>query len=358
MNERISELVQTLLLAIDEGVCIFDHAYQLIAWNERYLEMGLTSPKYLQYGFSLEENYLLLAQAGVLGEGDPQEIVALRMKGIRERTAPGVEDLRNKEGRIIEVRRYFLSDQGVAAIFSDVTADRQTNTQNQHVDLMKQLSRVTGGLAHDVNNHLCVIMGSLEMAQNYVQDVEGQEQLEIAHEAALQCASLTKAVLSLSGPAAENPESFAVGKALRDTASFLKKVLPDNVTLTLQCPEEDGWIQTDRTRFTSMLLNLALNGRDAMQDGGELALATGIDEGHVVITVRDQGCGIPQELISRVTEPYFTTKGKDGTGLGLFEAKSYLTDMGGRMKIDSLVDVGTTITLELPLAKPRISKAS
>lgn len=232
---------------------------------------------------------------------------------------------------------------------------------------MEALGQLTGGLAHDFNNLLAVIIGNLQLIQRSVHgEARLEKQVQSALDAAARGAKLTRQMLTVARRQPLEPQAVTVTELLNDFAEILYRTLGGAVSVRIH-PAPDCWpVMADPSLLESAILNLAINARDAMPDGGELRIE--IDNltiqdkdrdfypelgagDYVRISVTDQGVGIPAEVLARVTEPFFTTKAPgSGTGLGLSMVHGFATQSGGHFELQSKTGEGTTATIYLPRA--------
>lgn len=238
----------------------------------------------------------------------------------------------------------------------------------QPVQLMLQnqrahaLGRLTGGVAHDINNMLGVISNSLHLIERH----DATEQLQIpmaATRRALEAGSrLTRHLQRLSGQQAQAPQSLDLGQALPEMATLLGSLLGRRVNVSVQVAANTSRVQLDTGEFELALLNLGLNARDALPNGGSLqihaanahvddciGLADAPAGSYVSITVTDDGVGISPELAAQVFEPFFSTRSTgQKAGLGLCQVQDFCQRAGGLARLDSTPGLGTTVTLLLP----------
>ncbi|MGE0152153.1 MAG: ATP-binding protein [Reyranellaceae bacterium] len=212
------------------------------------------------------------------------------------------------------------------------------------------LARLAGGLAHDFNNILTVIMGNGELlAELLAEHEEGRALAQVSLAAARAGADLTRLLLNSTGPQAQRPSEFCVADCLQELRGLIERSLGPAIALEIAADADPWSVRADRAQLASVLLNLALNARDAMPGGGRLAIdARNLDEQNcVMIAVSDTGSGMPAALLERVFEPFFTTK-ETGTGLGLPMVQEFARRAGGRIAIASSPGAGTTVRLYLP----------
>jgi signal transduction histidine kinase/CheY-like chemotaxis protein len=229
---------------------------------------------------------------------------------------------------------------------------------------MEAVGQLTGGVAHDFNNLLTIIIGNLGIAKRGVVEARAERALNNALVGAERAAQLTQRLLAFSRRQPLNPRVIDINKLIIAISDLLTRTLGENIALETIGGAGLWKVEVDASEMESTLLNLALNARDAMPEGGKLTIETsnayldeeycreheGIIPGqYVLVAVSDSGAGMSAETIDRAFEPFFTTKeaGK-GTGLGLSQVYGFMKQSGGHVKIYSEPGEGTTIKLYLP----------
>ena len=258
------------------------------------------------------------------------------------------------------VRRHFF-------IGRDLTEKQATEAQIRQAQKMDAVGQLTGGVAHDFNNILTVITGTIGILGEAVADrPELASIANLIDEAAERGAQLTKHLLAFARKQPLQPREIDVNALVLEAAKLLHPTLGEHIQITPLLAADAWTALVDPNQLTTAILNLALNARDAMPNGGKLALETGnvfLDEGyaamhnevtvgnHVMIAVSDTGAGIRAAHLERVFDPFFTTKevGK-GTGLGLSMVFGFVKQSGGHIKIYSEEGHGTTVKIYLPRA--------
>jgi signal transduction histidine kinase len=216
---------------------------------------------------------------------------------------------------------------------------------------MQAVGQLTAGIAHDFNNLLTVIGGNLERARRLVgEDANVARSLHNAFSATQRAATVTSQLLAF---ARKQPLVLQQGNAnavIADLFTFLRETMGSNVQVRVDLADDLPEFVFDRNQLESAIINLAINARDAMPGGGELVLATQLDDqGQIVICARDQGIGMDEDTIARATEPFFTTKPVGaGTGLGLSQVYGFILQMGGTVDIKSTPGAGTIVRLIFP----------
>jgi len=221
--------------------------------------------------------------------------------------------------------------------------------QNERLD---SLGHLAGGVAHDFNNLLAVIIGYCGMvADSLPVDDQAQADVEGIRTAAERGASLTRQLLIFSRLEPSRLEPVDLNAVVCETRELLSRTLGEDITVVTGLADDLHQVTADRSKMEQVLLNLIMNARAAMPDGGELRIATLNDGGEVVLSVRDEGHGMEPEVVRRAFEPFFTTRPKgQGTGLGLATAYGAVVDAGGSIDIDSVPGAGTTVWVRLPAA--------
>ena len=256
---------------------------------------------------------------------------------------------------------------GGVVVYHDVTEARETDRQLRQAQKMEAVGQLTGGVAHDFNNILTVITGTIEILEEGVADrPELAAIAKMIDDAAERGAELTSHLLAFSRRQPLRPRDTNVNALIMEVGRLLRPTLGGNIEIESMLDDNASSALIDPSQLTTSLLNLALNARDAMPDGGKLTFETtdsvlddnyaGMNEEvgpgpYVMIAVSDNGPGIAPEIIDKVFEPFFTTKvlGK-GTGLGLSMVYGFVKQSGGHIKIYSEVGHGTTIKMYLPRA--------
>jgi two-component system, cell cycle sensor histidine kinase and response regulator CckA len=251
------------------------------------------------------------------------------------------------------------------AIKRDLTDQRRLEGQFLQAQKMEVVGRLAGGIAHDFNNLLTVINGTAELALMDLSPTHPlREDFEHIQESGNRAASLTRQLLSFSRKQIATRTVLDVGAALTEFRNMLQRLIGEDIRLNVNATNGTGCVMADRSQFEQIILNLAVNARDAMPRGGVLNIGArtvdldadfaathqGVKPGpHVTITVSDNGTGIAPETIAKLFEPFFTTKeaGK-GTGLGLATVYAIVEQSGGTIWVDSELGLGTTFTLYLP----------
>jgi signal transduction histidine kinase/ActR/RegA family two-component response regulator len=220
---------------------------------------------------------------------------------------------------------------------------------------MQALGQLTGGIAHDFNNLLTVIQGSADMLRRpTLADDKRVRYAEAVVQASARAAALTGQLLAFARRQPLRPEIIEVNELIRGMTDLLDRTLGERIEVKTILSVETCAVEADRAQLESAVLNIAVNARDAMPDGGLLTIRTAsfseAQAGRMVaLSVSDSGVGMDEDTLGRAFEPFFTTKatGK-GTGLGLSQVYGFASQSGGDVRIDSTSGAGTTVTLLLP----------
>jgi signal transduction histidine kinase len=263
-----------------------------------------------------------------------------------------------------------LLDQGVLApkiegapqeifgVLLDATDRRLLEEQLAQARKMEAVGQLTGGVAHDFNNLLTVVLGNVDMLSRKAEDPDRRaRRIDAVRQAAERGRDLTRQLLAFSRRQHLRPMNVDVDRLIREFTPLLRQAVGEAVTVELSLHDETVLCaHVDPTQLETALLNLAVNARDAMPEGGALSISTAVepaDDGDcVTISVKDTGVGMSPEVRDRVFEPFFTTKevGK-GSGLGLSQVYGFVRQSEGEVQLDSVVGQGSTFRLRLPLSK-------
>ncbi len=316
------------------------------------------------------------AQYGAF-RGLPADVSQQRIQLIRDVLATGIsktfeESFTTRSGERRYFRR-FLSPvfdpdgviQHVLGYGLDITEHRTTEEQLRHAQKIDAMGRLAAGVAHDFNNLLTVILGCTQSLRDEIEpDDERQRLVEGILDAGDRATELTTQLLSFSRRAVVETRLLSVNTVVENTMLLIRRLINENVLIKLALNAEPAVVRADAGQLKQVLLNLAVNARDAMPAGGTLTLSTRrrrietptesaslqlpVGE-YVELLVADTGTGMSEEVRSHLFEPFFTTKpvGK-GTGLGLSMVYGIVTQAGGQLQVDSILGAGTTFRVLLP----------
>lgn len=256
----------------------------------------------------------------------------------------------------------------------DVTDIRQLEKQLHQAQRLEAVGQLTGGIAHDFNNLLTVILGNAEMLEESLDDDSGLVQLAgMIRNAAGRGAELTNRLLAFARRQTLDPEPVDVNDMIAGLDHLLRRTLGEDIELEIIRDKDPGPALADAAQLESALLNLCLNARDAMPEGGKLSIemanvtlddnrtvgAADVESGqYVMVAVSDTGVGMDDETLTQAFEPFFTTKDNSkGSGLGLSMVYGYARQSNGHVHIDSAPGRGTTVRMYLPQAESQARKS-
>ena len=368
MNDRVLteeeiRLQAAALQAAANGIVITDAQGTILWANRAFSDLTGYSPeesvgqnprmfKSWEYVHSFYQNLWATIQAGKVWHG---EIRNRKKDGSLYTEDMTITPLRSPAGEIT----HFI------AIKQDITEKKKLEAQYRHAQKMEAVGRLAGGVAHDFNNILSVITGYCEISLEKLLpgDPVTKHVLNIKR-AATRAASLTKQLLAFSRQQIVFPKLVDVNTVVDNVADMLRRLVGDDVSIVLKPLSPLGAIKADVGQLEQVLMNLVVNARDAMPDGGEIIIETAsvhLDETYqrkhepvfpgryVMLSVSDSGCGMDETTKAHIFEPFFTTKTKGrGTGLGLSTVYGIVKQSGGYIWVYSEPGRGTTFKLFFP----------
>jgi signal transduction histidine kinase/CheY-like chemotaxis protein len=256
---------------------------------------------------------------------------------------------------------------GAVVSFTDITDQRRQEDILRQSQRMEAVGRLAGGIAHDFNNLLTVILGYTEMLLEQQRDETGSSDLQGIRRAATRAADLTRQLLAFSRRQVLQPKVLRLNELVTETANMLRRLIGENIRLHLDLPADVWPVRADPTQLDQIILNLAINARDAMPGGGDLSIRTAnvradaafvtgragmVPGSYVQLSVEDTGTGMDAETLQHIFEPFFTTKGLGkGTGLGLATVYGIVKQSGGWVYCLSEPGRGTRFQVFLPRAE-------
>ena len=252
---------------------------------------------------------------------------------------------------------YFVSQ------VQDITEQRALAERALHAEKMEAIGRLAAGIAHDFNNVLAAIHSNGELIQMLTEDARVQSQAAAIVADASRAALVARQLQLFSRRHVSNPHDIALDEVINDTAPLLERLITRRARLVLDL--QHVVVRADPQQVQQILLNLCVNARDAMPDGGAIEIGLRCNEvavpaeqsrdvvppgRYAVLSVKDSGTGIPDEVMPKLFEPFFTTKGAGGSGIGLATVDAIVHHHNGRIVVDTVVGAGTTFTIYLPLA--------
>jgi len=295
-------------------------------------------------------------------------LAEIRRVGVNKNTEHWIA---GREGKrfLCEISASVIQDPGgepttLVAIAKDITARRQAEEERARLEeqlhqarKMEAIGRLAGGVAHDFNNVLCAIIGNAALSLDQLQVGDPlHELLDEISRAAERAADLTKQLLAFSRRQIIEPKVINLSILIDRLQVMLVRLIGEDINLRTDTAGDLGLIRADPSQIEQVVLNLVLNARDAMPGGGDLQLSTanvmfgeGEPRPHVLLAVRDTGCGMSPEVQARIFEPFYTTKELgQGTGLGLATVFGIVEQAGGKIEVSSTPGEGSVFRVYLP----------
>jgi signal transduction histidine kinase len=350
-------MLQATLESVREGIVAVDAERRVVAWNQTFKRMLKLPKGTMRLGETLKAHHN--------PEIDKFEnhFDALDRE-IRRTGRPALIE-RKEDGKSIEIFYCPTEDGGSVTTLLDRTEQRQAEDALRQARKLEALGQMTGGIAHDFNNLLTVIIGGTRLLQRTVgQDPQALQRIDMVTVAAERCARLIQQLLAFARRQPLEPEIANPGHLMTEVLPMVRRVIGDKITVEYVTSGAPWNTTIDATQFQTAVLNLAINGRDAMPNGGKLTIEVAnatLDEvyavnhpdvepgQYVMFAITDTGKGMDAATAMRALDPFFTTKGVgEGTGLGLPQVYGFVKQSGGHLKIYSEVGEGTTVKLYLP----------
>ena len=343
--EASEERFRILAAATFEGVLVHDGKIILDA-NEQLARM---------FGTTLEQ---------VIGAPVGARVAAAYKKAVRDRFDDHsfqepleFEAYRmNREPFVVEVRARELPSLGPdirVAVLRDVTHERQLEATLRQAQKMEAVGRFAGGIAHDFNNLLTVILGTCDL----MKPESAADDIQQIRQTAKRAAAMTRQILAFSRRQHLALQTLDLNDVVHEVEPLLRRLLPENIAVTLRLAEGLAPVRADPGQLGQVVLNLAINARDAMPAGGELTIETAQVEAvrggrpQVQLTVADNGLGIVPEVLPKIFDPFFTTKERgEGTGLGLATVHGIVHQCDGLIEAESQPGQGTTFRVLFPIS--------
>jgi PAS domain S-box-containing protein len=283
-----------------------------------------------------------------------EELFRSALRGERDRFRRELQ-LRDAEGETIhaDVAGSLIRDETGRGLFfvlqmQDLTAQRHAQEQLQRAQKMQVAQELAGGLAHDLNNLLTIILGAADQLEIVLGDAHrGAAAVDAIQRAASRAGTVTQQLLSFSRRQVVEARVHNLGEIIRELSVLLERVLGERIELAVTLDPDVPAVRIDAGQLEQVLVNLTVNARHAMPVGGRLEIDLRKEGLDAVIDVRDNGVGMPPEVLAQALEPFFTTR-PEGTGLGLAVVHGIVQQAGGELQVHSVEDEGTHIEVRLP----------
>lgn len=363
MKQVMEQTVESVIITDTEGVIVYvNPTFERVTGYSQDESIGHT-PAILKSGEHDAAFFQELWRTIKAGEVWQGQIVNKNKSGTRYIDKVTIIPVRDENGKIVHY----------AGIQQDVTHELQTEEQYRQMQKMDAIGHLTAGIAHDFNNILTAINGYAELLQTrFPQDDPVQPFLNNILYSGERAANLIQQLLAFSRRQVIEPKVMNLKDVIENMSEMLKHTIGGHIRLNTVIAPELWPVKVDPTQIEQVIINLAVNARDAMPDGGQMTLETAnavLDENYVsshldarpgdyvMLSVADSGCGMNKETLARIFEPFFTTKevGK-GTGLGLASVYGIVKQSGGNIWVYSEEGKGTTFRIYLPRASEPLQK--
>ena len=273
-----------------------------------------------------------------------------------ERIAQGMlehiwEGEQDGQRRVLEVRSRpeFLPGRHLF-VLRDITERRKLEDQLRQAQKMEAIGQLAGGVAHDFNNLLTVIGGYTQLARRNIGAGPGATELEEVQRATERATQLTRQLLAFSRQQRLDPSPLDLGEVACALVPMLRRLIGEDIEIAMLAAPDLPLVFADRSQIEQVILNLAVNARDAMPSGGTLTIETRVVGDRVALVVTDTGIGMTRNTLEHVFEPFFTTKDVgEGTGLGLATVHGIVSQSGGEVQVYSEPGLGTSFKVYLPM---------
>lgn len=366
LRARQARVLQATLDNIRDGILVFDEESKVTAFNEIFFRL-------MDFPTSLAAMGTALKAFNDVDEKLARET----LEGLPE-SVQGAQDyarFRRKE-RELDVYKADVPKEGFLVAAADVTERVRAEQSLRNAQKMESIGQLTGGMAHDFNNLLQIISANLDLLVKNESDASKRAaRLQSAVAAVERGARLTGQLLAFARRQALDPRSTSLGRMVHEMTDLLRRTLGERIEVESMVAGGLWNTMVDRSQVENAILNLAINARDAMPDGGKLTIEVAnafLDDTYaaahsevtagqyVMLAISDTGTGMPPEVIAKAFDPFFTTKPEgQGTGLGLSQVFGFVKQSGGHVKIYSEIGEGTTVKIYLPRSrKPQETQES
>ena len=352
-NERTSQTLReqaSLLDKAQDAILVTDLDRRLTYWNKSAERL---------YGWSSAEVLGKIVTELFYPAADGADVKRAYDEVMARGEWTGELQPQTKAGKrlVIESRWTLVRDaagnaRSILSINTDVTDRRELEQQFYRAQRLDSIGTLAGGIAHDLNNVLAPIMLGMSMLRDKLTDDDSREILETISTSAKRGAEMVAQVLSFARGQEGKRTEIAPAALIGDVVRIARDTLPKNIEIVTAVDAGLPPVWGDPTQCHQVLLNLCVNARDAMPNGGTLTLSAAAGDGNIVFRVEDSGFGIPSHMLDKIFDPFFTTKeaGK-GTGLGLSTSQTIVRNHGGLIRVESEPGRGTRFEVHLPVAE-------
>ncbi len=369
-------LLRATLESTDDGILVVDQQGRVVSYNQRFVDLWRIPASVME---SREDDRML---DYVLEQLEDPEAFLRKVRELYGNLEAESHDVLNfRDGRTFErysrPQRIDGSTVGRVWSFRDVSEEKRLEAQLRQSQKMEAVGTLAGGVAHDFNNLLTVITGySRILLDKLERDPQLANPLQQIEKAAHRASALTRQLLAFSRRQVLQPRALNLNEVVMGMEKMLRRLIGEDVDLLTHTTENLGLVMADPGQLEQVLMNLAVNARDAMPNGGKLTFSTsdvqldaesagrhlGMAPGrYVLLAVSDTGCGMDSETQAHIFEPFFTTKKGSGTGLGLSTVYGIVQQSDGYISVESAIGRGTIFRIYLPRvetpARPVVNEA-
>jgi signal transduction histidine kinase len=362
LSRRLTQLDATLD-GMGDGIMMVDADLRLVEWNFSFAELTGVPRKSLRVGVEMEEILRAQALAGEFGDVDVDAEVTRRIGMLRTGNNAGIVQRQRPNGRVLELRRNPLPGGGFVTLYTDITERLAMEQRLQQSEKMAAVGRLTAGVAHDFNNLLATIVGSAELVERQASTNPAlARRLELIMQAAGRGSDLVRQLLAFAKQQPLELMPVDLNQVVEGMTALLRATMGTKIRIDNEIAVGLWPAIVDPVQIEHVILNLAINARDAMADGGSLTIATanvilteprrGVDVPageYVTVALSDTGTGMTDDVLRKSFEPFFTTKAPGrGSGLGLSQVYGVASQSGGGVEVVSKYGQGTTVRVFLP----------
>jgi two-component system, cell cycle sensor histidine kinase and response regulator CckA len=349
--ERSVSMLRSTLESTADGIVALDRDRRIVDWNERFREMWGVPEELLRADDAEQVLGIILRQI------DDSKAGATRFtRLIEDPDAEEFQHLACRDGRLIErfTMPHFVGGESVGRVWSfrDVTDRSRLQNELRQAQKLEAVGRLAGGIAHEFNNLLTAILGHADLLLGEVESTSSRESAVEIRRASERAAALTSQLLAYGRKQILRSDVVDLNEVVGNMGGLLSPLLGETIELAIVKAREPARVLVDTGQIEQVVMNLVINARDAMPNGGRIEIAPGrAADGRVVLTVRDNGCGMDERTMQQAFEPFFTTKPQgEGTGLGLPTVLGIVEQSGGHVSLESTLGSGTTVEVLLPPA--------